>query len=287
MMGMTSKQRSKSMAEGMLQHHLLMRRNHKLRRTATGVPSVKHCQYTQNRRYSAATLAKLATLQQQYQEVAAGYEQLRNDVNRAKSLRQRLAHAKLSTTVNKASQILHQSSSRSQSPQPKNSSQLQQQQQQQHLNEQHDPVKSTVPSLPALTLVIRMLLEVAAAKASPVLASHLRQQLLQQVKAAAAAAKLTGTHFSVAAAVHSMLPGLRCAVLQACRQQEQAAAAAVAAVESALNTAACEAQLCFLNLSPPQLLSDLSGCRLPLGSMASSIEQLMHTEMVTTMCPQF
>eukprot|EP00775_Hariotina_reticulata_P005501 gene5501-5736_t len=276
-MGMISKLRSKSVAEGMLQHHLEMHKNHKLRRTAT-VPSVKHCQYTQNRRYSAATLGQLAALQEQYQQVAAGYEQLRKDVSRARSLRQRLARAKLNSTLNKASQALQQSSSRSQSPQSTDSPQLEQQQ----FMEQQESVTSTAPSLPALTLVVRMLLEVAAAKASPVLANQLRQQLLQQVKAAAAAAKLTGMHFSVAAAVHSMLPGLRCAVLQACKQQEQAAAATVAAVETALNTATCEAQLCCLKLDQPLVLSDL-GCR--SGSMVMNIEHLLQTEVVSTMCP--
>jgi hypothetical protein len=104
-------------------------------------------------------------------------------------------------------------------------------------------------SLQAVTLAVKSLLQLAGTAASPELASVLKQQLLQQVRGAAAAAKARGAPFSVAAAVQALLPGLQAAVLAACGDQAQAAAAAAAGGGRAAAVAVTQQQ--YQQRSPP------------------------------------
>ncbi|KAF8055122.1 menG [Scenedesmus sp. PABB004] len=89
------------------------------------------------------------------------------------------------------------------------------------------------PSLPALSVVVRALLQLAAEHGSPAVAAQLRDQLLAQVKAATAAARGAGQPASVAAALHGALPALRAAVRGVCGEAQLELAAAALAGEDA------------------------------------------------------
>ncbi|KAF8055121.1 hypothetical protein HT031_006830 [Scenedesmus sp. PABB004] len=172
----------------------------------------------------------------------------------------------------------------------------------------HDPQRSrelptaggaAQPSLPALSVVVRALLQLAAEHGSPAVAAQLRDQLLVQVKAATAAARGAGQPASVAAALHGALPALRAAVRGVCgeAQLELTAAAAAApppapappsapairdaaaAVEAALSTAACEVQLGGLALAEAR-----SGGSMELGE--ADMEALLAAEMASAMAAE-
>jgi hypothetical protein len=112
--------------------------------------------------------------------------------------------------------------------------QPQQQQQQQQQQPKLAPEPSACPSLPSLTVAVNMLLQLAAAQASPAVAQLLRQQLLQQIRAMAAAARYAGEPLTVAAALHQVLPALKAAVVQACEEADAAPDAAAAAAAAAV-----------------------------------------------------
>jgi hypothetical protein len=187
----------------------------------------------------------VTTLQQQCQAVEHTY-------NRLKQLRTRLAPARNSSCYNRSSKLLHTqqlrlravSSSgccstlgdegpqqlRTNSGSRLGGTQLHQKQQRLQLAQHRSSAQAQQPSLPALTVVVRTLLQLAELQASPAAAAALRQQLLQQVKAAAAAARFARQPFSVAVALHRALPWLRAAVRQVC-SEAVAAAEAAAAIE--------------------------------------------------------
>jgi hypothetical protein len=191
-------------------------------------------------------LQLVATLQQQCLAVEQTYSRL-------KQLRVRLATARGSSNYKKASRLLHtqqrqravscsgcSSLLESEGPQALRTNsgsrlggmQLDKKQQRLQLVQCRSQPATQQPSLPALTVVARTLLQLAELQASPAVAAALRHQLLQQIKAAAAAARFAGQPFSVAVALHDVLPGLRAAVRTACSQAVAAAVSAAAAAEA-------------------------------------------------------
>jgi hypothetical protein len=199
----------------------------------------------------------VTTLQQQCQAVEHAY-------NRLKQLRTRLASARNSSCYKRFSKLLHTQQHRlrgvsssgccsslcDEGPQQLRTNsgsrlggmQLHHKQQRLQLAHHCSSASMQQPSLPALTVVVRTLLQLAELQASPAAAAALRQQLLRQVKAAAAAAaKLTGQPFSVAVALHRALPWLRAAVRQACSQAIEVVAAATAGAASASEDADADA----------------------------------------------
>jgi hypothetical protein len=140
-------------------------------------------------------------------------------------------------------------------------------------------------SLPALTVVVRTLLQLAELQASPAVAAALRQQLLQQVKAAAAPARLAGQAFSVAAALHRALPWLQAAVREACNQalagavaaaDTEAAAVAASAQDGSADTAATLERALSAAAEEAQQLDCSS-------SMAVDMDALLHAEMTAAL----
>lgn len=214
--------------------------------------------------------ALVSNLQAQYDACKQAYQKI-------KQLRARVAHARSNGSYKKASQLLHKTNSSSSCSRGIH---LQKHHQRLHLATEH--AAADHPSLPALAVVVRMLLQLAATQAGSAAAAALRHQLLLDVRSRALQ---SGRHGSVAQALHQALPGLRTAVQQACCQARQAPSApqtattagaaaakepggdwpagtgcpirdAAAAVEAALMAAACQVQLEFLAISAAEAVAD-------------------------------
>lgn len=262
----------------------------------------------------AGALQVVATLQQQCQAVEQTYSRLQQ-------LRTRLAAARSSSSYKKASRLMHtQQRQRAVSsslvaddagalegPQAlstNSGSRLaglplhKKQQRLQLAQHRSSPASQQAPSLPALTVLVRALLQLAELQASPAVAAALRQQLLHQVKAAAAAAKFAGQPFSVAAALHRALPWLRAAVRRACSQAVEAAvnaatAAAAAGVasmqDSPADTAATLERALSAAAEEVQQMADAAGAAgqqvdgSSSSSMAIDMDALLQAEMVAAL----
>jgi len=177
-----------------------------------------------------------ANLHQHYQAAAQQHHRTQQHSANGNILRMRLARAKQSQAVcskaikllvNEPAQRLKQQQE-VQSQQALSAPLTMAASSKQHEQEQSRFLSAAAvddtPSLPAVTLVVKLLLQLAALKLSATYADQLRQHLLQQVKQAATTAKEHGRSFSVAVALYELLSPLRSQVLQACRQPRQTTA---------------------------------------------------------------